>query len=105
MMTQKEFNNHYKDFLTSVGVGNLDMRSVMKLKGVNDDEFNEKIGNAVGTFIVEQADKDVKDFLNAPENNKEPHEMGDTHEYLKGGLSYDKDEGFKAFNKKQEKNK
>tara|TARA_R110000751_G_scaffold96765_2_gene188627 strand:- start:1498 stop:1863 length:366 start_codon:yes stop_codon:yes gene_type:complete len=46
-------------------------------------------------------DEDVMEFLNDPANNKEPNEMGDTHEYIKGGLTYDKGEGFKAFQAKQ----
>ena len=46
-------------------------------------------------------DKDIMDFLNAPANNKELNEMGDTHEYIRGGLSYDRSEGFKAFQAKQ----
>ena len=44
-MTQEEFNKHYKEFLMNIGA--LDMRSIMKLKGVGDKEFDEKIGKAV----------------------------------------------------------
>ena len=38
---------------------------------------------------------EVNNFLNDPANNKEPHEMGDTHEYIQGGLtrSKEKDDG------------
>ena len=47
-------------------------------------------------------DKGVMDFLNAPENNKEPHEMGDDSKHH-CGLSYDKKGDFKAFQDKQNK--
>ena len=60
------------------------------------DDYNEE-----GIDLDYKNDKDVNDFLNDPANNQEPHEMGDTHEYIKGGLTYDKGEGFKAFQAKQ----
>ena len=34
-----------------------------------------------------QQDEDVQAFLEDPAHNKEPHEMGDTHEYIQGGLT------------------
>jgi|TARA_R110000851_G_C12774992_1_gene534637 hypothetical protein len=34
-----------------------------------------------------ELDEDVQAFLEHPANNKEPHEMGDTHEYIQGGLT------------------
>ena len=43
------------------------------------------------TVLDDLPDKDVFDFLNDPANNKEPHEMGDTHEYIKGGLTMPKE--------------
>ena len=61
------------------------------------------VSGAQGTLVAEQIlilDKELEDFLNNPSNNKEPHEMGDMHEYIKGGLTYDKDESFKAFQNK-----
>ena len=47
-------------------------------------------------------DKDVLDFLNAPENNQEPNEMSDDSKHH-CGLSYDKKGDFKAFQNKQNK--
>tara|TARA_R110000737_G_scaffold209642_1_gene227459 strand:- start:598 stop:900 length:303 start_codon:yes stop_codon:yes gene_type:complete len=38
-------------------------------------------------------DPAVQDFLNDPANNKEPHEMGDTHKYIQGGLTTPRKEG------------
>ena len=35
--------------------------------------------------------KEVNDFLNDPSNNQEPWEMGDTHEYIMGGLTMPKE--------------
>ena len=49
-MTQEEFNKHYKEFLMNIGA--LDMRSIMKLKGVDDKEFDEKIGKAVDKMDI-----------------------------------------------------
>ena len=63
------------------------------------DDYNEE-----GIDLDYKNDKDVNDFLNDPANNQEPHEMGDTHEYIKGGLTYDKDESFKAFQNKMKQN-
>ena len=57
---------------------------------------------AVGMFndqLVE-IDRDMYEFMHAPENNQEPWEMGDTHEYIQGGLTYDKKQSFKSFQKK-----
>ena len=47
---------------------------------------------AVGMYMDQlvEVDRDMYEFLNAPENNQEPWEMGDTHEYLEGGLTHDK---------------
>ena len=64
------------------------------------------VSGAQGTLVAEQiliSDKSVDDFLNAPENNQTPYEMGDTHEYIKGGLTYDKDGGFNNFQKQMDK--
>ena len=47
-------------------------------------------------------DKDVNDFLSHPDNNKEPHEMGDTLHTV-GGLTNDKDGDFMKFQDKIEK--
>jgi len=33
----------------------------------------------------------INEFLNDPVNNKEPHEMGDMHENLIGGLTMPKE--------------
>ena len=57
---------------------------------------------AVGTYMDQliEIDRDMYEFLNASENNKAPHEMGDTHEYIQGGLTYDKDRSFVEFQKK-----
>ena len=63
------------------------------------DDYNEE-----GIDLDYENDKDVNDFLNDPANNQEPHEMGDTHEYIKGGLTYDKDESFKVFQNKMKQN-
>ena len=52
------------------------------------------VSGAQGTLVAEQIlilDKDVNDFLNDPANNKEPHEMGDMHENLIGGLTMPKE--------------
>ena len=66
----------------------------------DDFELNELVDNvAVGMFndqLVE-IDRDMYEFMNAPENNKEPNEMGDTHEYIQGGLTHDKDKGLTNF--------
>ncbi len=62
------------------------------------------VSGAQGTLVAEQIlilDKELEDFLNDPANNKEPHEIGDTHEYIMGGLSYDKDGDFIKFINKQ----
>ena len=51
------------------------------------------VSGAQGTLVAEQIvsiNKAVDNFLNDPANNKEPHEMGDTHEYLMGGLTTSK---------------
>ena len=64
------------------------------------------VSGAQGTLVAEQiliSNKSVDDFLNAPENNQTPYEMGDTHEYIKGGLTYDKDGGFNNFQKQMNK--
>ena len=51
------------------------------------------VSGAQGTLVAEQIisiNKAVDNFLNDPANNKEPHEMGDTHEYIMGGLTTSK---------------
>jgi len=58
------------------------------------------VSGAQGTLVAEQIltlDKELEDFLNDSANNKEPHEMGDMHEYTMGGLTYDKKNGFMKF--------
>ena len=69
----------------------------------DDFELKELVDNvAVGMFndqLVE-IDRDMYEFMTAPENNQAPHEMGDTHEYIQGGLTYDKDRSFIEFQKK-----
>jgi len=61
-----------------------------------DDDM--AMGYYCGDYV--EIEKDVYDFLNAPENNKEPHEMGDTHTNKHhNGLSYDKDKGLTNFHK------
>ena len=46
-MTQVEFNKHYKDFIMHYDrkykVMDLNFDQVMKMKGVNEDEFKQKI--------------------------------------------------------------
>ena len=61
------------------------------------------VSGAQGTLVAEQIlssnstnageimDKSISDFLNDPANNKEPHEMGDMHEYIQGGLTMPKE--------------
>ena len=52
------------------------------------------VSGAQGTLVAEQIlllQKEVNDFLNDPANNQEPWEMGDTHEYLMGGLTMPKE--------------
>jgi len=49
---------------------------------------------------MSKINKEVKEFLNAPENNKEPWEIGDLYEHIKGGLTYDKENSFIKFQKK-----
>ena len=61
------------------------------------------VSGAQGTLVAEQiisTSKAVDDFLNDPANNKESHEIGDTHEYIMGGLTYDKEGDFKKFQNK-----
>jgi len=61
------------------------------------------VSGAQGTLVAEQIiilDKEVNNFLNDPANNKKLNEMGDTHKYLQGGLSYDKEGNFKKFQNK-----
>lgn len=68
MMTQEEFNKHYKEFL--MNVGDLDMRTIMKLKGCSDEEFNEKIGNAISGMKTELAkDSSRGDKMDSPVTN------------------------------------
>ena len=52
------------------------------------------VSGAQGTLVAEQIlilDKELNEFLNDPANNKEPHEMGDMHEYIMGGLTMPKE--------------
>ncbi len=52
------------------------------------------VSGAQGTLVAEQIlilDKELDEFLNDPANNKEPHEMGDMHENLIGGLTMPKE--------------
>ena len=52
------------------------------------------VSGAHGTLVAEQillSNKELDDFLNNPANNKEPHEMGDMHENLIGGLTMPKE--------------
>ena len=61
------------------------------------------VSGAQGTLVAEQIiilDKEVNNFLNDPANNKKLNEIGDTHKYLQGGLSYDKEGNFKKFQNK-----
>jgi hypothetical protein len=52
------------------------------------------VSGAQGTYVAESLlmlDKEINNFLNDPANNKEPHEMGDMHENLIGGLTMPKE--------------
>ena len=51
----------------------------------------EQILSSNSTNAGETMDKSISDFLNDPANNKEPHEMGDMHEYIQGGLTMPKE--------------
>ena len=73
------------------------MNDLKKMR-MNMSELTNDDPNEVGGDIMDwEEDDDVVEFLNDPANNKEPNEMGDTHEYIKGGLTHDADESFKAF--------
>ena len=76
------------------------MNDLKKMR-MNMSEITNNDPNEVGGDIMDwEEDDDVVEFLNDPANNKEPNEMGDTHEYIKGGLTHDIDESFKAFQNK-----
>ena len=76
------------------------MNDLKKMR-MNMSELTNDDPNEVGGDIMDwEEDDDVVEFLNDPANNKEPNEMGDTHEYIKGGLTHDADESFKAFQNK-----
>ena len=52
------------------------------------------VSGAHGTLVAEQIlslEDAINNFLNDPVNNKEPHEMGDMHEYIQGGLTMPKE--------------
>jgi len=52
------------------------------------------VSGAHGTLVAEQIlsiSDAINNFLNDPVNNKEPHEMGDTHKYIQGGLTMPKE--------------
>jgi uncharacterized FAD-dependent dehydrogenase len=52
------------------------------------------VSGAQGTLVAEQIlslEDAINNFLNDPANNKEPHEMGDMHEYIMGGLTMPKE--------------
>ena len=52
------------------------------------------VSGAHGTLVAEQIlsmSDAINEFLNDPVNNKEPHEMGDMHENLIGGLTMPKE--------------
>ena len=52
------------------------------------------VSGAQGTYVAESLlmlDKEINNFLNDPANNKEPHEIGDMHENLIGGLTMPKE--------------
>jgi len=52
------------------------------------------VSGAQGTLVAEQIlsmSDAINEFLNDPVNNKEPHEMGDMHEYIMGGLTMPKE--------------
>ena len=69
----------------------------------DDFELQELVDDvAVGMYLDQlvEVDRELYEFLNAPENNQEPWEMGDTHEYIQGGLTYDKEGDFMKFQKK-----
>tara|TARA_R110001632_G_scaffold1063_2_gene4328 strand:- start:182 stop:697 length:516 start_codon:yes stop_codon:yes gene_type:complete len=56
------------------------------------------VSGAQGTYVAESLlilDKEINNFLNDPANNKEPHEMGDIHENLIGGLTMPKEKNNK----------
>jgi hypothetical protein len=51
------------------------------------------VSGAHGTLVAEQIlslGDAINNFLNDPINNQEPHEMGDTHKNLIGGLTMPK---------------
>jgi len=76
----------------------------LKRMGLNlDNADNVNMDDPINGMLNEPFDKDVEDFLNAPENNQEPNEMSDDSKHH-GGLSYDKEGGFKAFQDKQSQN-
>ena len=53
------------------------------------------VSGAQGTLVAEQIlsiDDAINEFLSDPVNNKEPHEMGDMHEYIQGGLTMPKED-------------
>ena len=53
------------------------------------------VSGAHGTLVAEQIlslQDAINDFLDDSVNNKEPHEMGDMHEYIQGGLTMPKED-------------
>jgi hypothetical protein len=87
----------YIDQLITLDVDDFDF----DLFDLDKKEDGQVLGNYHGEYVaIDIDDYELEEFLNAPENNQAPHEMGDMHEYIKGGLSYDKDNDFMKFQKK-----
>jgi hypothetical protein len=87
----------YIDQLITLDVDDFDF----DLFDLDKKEDGQVLGNYHGEYVaIDIDDYELEEFLNAPENNQAPHEMGDMHEYVKGGLSYDKDNDFMKFQKK-----
>ena len=90
----------YIDQLITLDVDDFDF----ELFDLDKKEDGQALGHYHGEYVaIDLDDYELEEFLNAPENNQEPWEMGDTHEYIQGGLSYDKDGDFMKFQKKIQK--
>tara|TARA_Y100000114_G_scaffold136340_1_gene137766 strand:+ start:62 stop:370 length:309 start_codon:yes stop_codon:yes gene_type:complete len=87
----------YIDQLITLDVDDFDF----ELFDLDKKEDGQALGHYHGEYVaIDLDDYELEEFLNASENNQAPHEMGDMHEYIQGGLTYDKDGDFMKFQKK-----
>ena len=84
-MTQEEFNTHHKEFLMSFNskyrLLDLDFKTVMTMKGLSEEEFDQKIKQINNPQWGEWVDEDNDEWDSYSSHGGDDYDGEDSNEY------------------------